>query len=217
MIFFTPGCPQVATNVEVRTTNQLLLVLFYIRAVYTRESKLQITQSAAYVSRELSHLYDNSLHKKLVRCLRKLRTSISCRLYEQFAAYISNGLCNPRLYVSRELSHLYDNSLHKKLVRGLRKPWTSISCRLYEQFAAYVSRGLCNPRLTFPRINRPIIFNINNVIIFYRYLCCVFVHCSDQKAEDLEEYYRKKYADSSSRYVCQSFVFSSLLFCSCGR
>ena len=55
-----------------------------IRAVYTRENKPRITQSASYVSRELSHLYDNSLYKKLVRGLRKPRTSISCRLYEQF-------------------------------------------------------------------------------------------------------------------------------------
>ena len=67
------------------------------RAVYTRESKPRITQSAAYVSSELSHLYDNSLHKKLVHGLRKPRMSISCRLCEQFAAYISRGLCNPRL------------------------------------------------------------------------------------------------------------------------
>ena len=35
------------------------------RAVYTRESKPRITQSTANVSRELSHLYDNSLHKSL--------------------------------------------------------------------------------------------------------------------------------------------------------
>ena len=59
------------------------------------ENKLRITQSAAYVSRKLSHLYDHSLYKKLG--LRKPRTSISCRLYEQFAAYISRGLCNPWL------------------------------------------------------------------------------------------------------------------------
>ena len=32
-----------------------------IRAVYTRENKPRITQSAAYVSRELSHSYDNSV------------------------------------------------------------------------------------------------------------------------------------------------------------
>ena len=51
-----------------------------------------ITQSAAYVSRELSHLHDHSLYKKL-----QPRTSFLCRLYEQFAAYISQGLCNPRL------------------------------------------------------------------------------------------------------------------------
>ena len=67
------------------------------RAVYTRESKPRITQSAAYVS----HLYDNSLYKKLVRGLRKLRTSISCHLYEQFAAYTSRGLDNPRLIFPR--------------------------------------------------------------------------------------------------------------------
>ena len=71
------------------------------RAVYTRESKPRITQSAAYVSRELSHLFDNSLYKKLVRGLREPRTSISCHLYEQFAAYKSRGLCNPRLIFPR--------------------------------------------------------------------------------------------------------------------
>ena len=54
-----------------------------------------------YVSRELSHLYGHSLHKKLVRGLRKPRTSISCHLYEQFAAYKSRGLCNPRLIFPR--------------------------------------------------------------------------------------------------------------------
>ena len=68
-----------------------------IRAVYTRENKPRITQSAAYLSRELSHLYEHGLYKKLVRGLRKPRTSFLCRLYEQFAAYISRGLCNPRL------------------------------------------------------------------------------------------------------------------------
>ena len=57
------------------------------RAIYTRENKPQITQSTAYVSRELSHLYDHGLHKKLVRGLRKPRTSFLCRLYEQFGAY----------------------------------------------------------------------------------------------------------------------------------
>ena len=57
------------------------------RAVYTRENKPRITQSAAYASRELSHLYDNSLYKKLVRGLCKPRMSILSRLYEQFAAY----------------------------------------------------------------------------------------------------------------------------------
>ena len=51
-----------------------------IRAVYTRENKPRITESAAYVSREPSHLYDHSLYKKLVRGLRKPRTSFSCRL-----------------------------------------------------------------------------------------------------------------------------------------
>ena len=50
---------------------------------------------------KLSHLYDNRLYKKLVRGLRKPRTSISCRLYEQFAAYTSRGLCNPRLIFPR--------------------------------------------------------------------------------------------------------------------
>ena len=69
----------------------------HTRAVYTRENKPRITQSAAYVSRELSHLYGHSLSKELIRGLRKPRTSFSCRLYEQFAAYISRGLCNPRL------------------------------------------------------------------------------------------------------------------------
>ena len=59
-----------------------------IRAVYTRENKLWTTQSAAYVSHELSHLYDHGLHKKLV----KPRMKFLCRLYKQFAAYISRGL-----------------------------------------------------------------------------------------------------------------------------
>ena len=101
---------RLADSVETETkrhaeTQEKILVRFTamvnIRAVYTRESKPRITQSAAYVSRELSHLYDNSLHKKLVRGSRKPRTSISCRLYEQFAAYISRGLCNPRLIFPR--------------------------------------------------------------------------------------------------------------------
>ena len=39
------------------------------------------------VSRELSHLYDHGLYKNLVRGLRKPRTSFSCCLYEQSAAY----------------------------------------------------------------------------------------------------------------------------------
>ena len=71
------------------------------RAIYTREIKPRITQSEAYVSRELSHLYDHGLHKKLARGLRKPRTSFSCRLYEQFAACISRGFCNPRLIFRR--------------------------------------------------------------------------------------------------------------------
>ena len=71
------------------------------RAVYTRENKPRIRQSAAYLSRELSHLYEHGLHKKLVRGLRKPRTSFLCRLYEQFAAYISRGLCNPRFMFPR--------------------------------------------------------------------------------------------------------------------
>ena len=53
------------------------------------------------VSRELSHLYGHSLSKELVRGLGKPRTSFSCRLYEQFAAYISRGLCTPRLISPR--------------------------------------------------------------------------------------------------------------------
>ena len=71
------------------------------RAVYTRESKPRITQSSACVSRELSHLYDHGLYKNLVRGLRKPRTSFSCCLYEQSAAYKSRGLCNPRLIFPR--------------------------------------------------------------------------------------------------------------------
>ena len=73
----------------------------YIRTVYMRENKPRMTQSAAYVSRELSHLYGHSLSKEFVRGLRKPRTSFSCRLYEQFAAYISHGLCNPWLISHR--------------------------------------------------------------------------------------------------------------------
>ena len=71
------------------------------RAVYTRENKPRITQSAAYVSHKLGHLYDHGLHKKLVHGLHKPRTSFLCRLYEQFTAYISRGLCNLRLLFSR--------------------------------------------------------------------------------------------------------------------
>ena len=55
----------------------------HIRAVYTRENMPRI----AYLSCELSHLYDHGLYKNLIHSLRKQRTSISCRLYEQFAAY----------------------------------------------------------------------------------------------------------------------------------
>ena len=74
----------------------------YSRAVYTRENNPRITQSAAYhVSRELSHLYDHGLYKRLVRGLRKPRTSFLCRLYEQFTAYISRGLCSPQLIFPR--------------------------------------------------------------------------------------------------------------------
>ena len=67
---------------------------FNNRAVYTRVNKLRITQS---ISRELSHLYGHSLSKEFVCSLRKPRTCFLCRLYEQFAAYISRRLCNPRL------------------------------------------------------------------------------------------------------------------------
>ena len=49
----------------------------------------------------MSHLYEHGLYKKLIRGLRKPRTSFLCRLYEQFAAYISRGLCNPRLIFPR--------------------------------------------------------------------------------------------------------------------
>ena len=72
-----------------------------IRAVYRRENNLRITQSVDYVSHELSHLYDHGLYKRLVRGLRKPRTSFLCRSYEQFAAYISRGLCNPQLVFPR--------------------------------------------------------------------------------------------------------------------
>ena len=62
------------------------------RAVYIRGK----------ISRELSHLYEHGLYKKPVRGLRKPRTSFLCRLYEQFAAYISRArLCNPRLIFPR--------------------------------------------------------------------------------------------------------------------
>ena len=69
--------------------------------IYTQENKPRITQSAAYVGRELRQLYDHGLYKELVRGLRKPRTSFSCRLYEQFTAYISRGLCNPWLIFPR--------------------------------------------------------------------------------------------------------------------
>ena len=72
-----------------------------IRAVHTRENKLRIRQSDAYLSRERSHLYEHGLYKKLVRGLRKPRTCFLCRLYEQFAAYISSGSCNPGLIFPR--------------------------------------------------------------------------------------------------------------------
>ena len=61
------------------------------RAVYTRENKPRIRQSAAYLSRELSHLYEHGLYKKLVRGLPKPRTCFLCRLNEQFAAYIQSA------------------------------------------------------------------------------------------------------------------------------
>ena len=73
----------------------------YIRAVYTRENKQRIRRSAAYLSRQLSHLYEHGLYKKLVRGLCKPWTYFLCLLYEQFAAYISRGLCNPRLIFPR--------------------------------------------------------------------------------------------------------------------
>ena len=45
------------------------------------------------ISRELRHLYGHTLSKEIV--------SFSCRLYEQFAAFRSRGLCNPRLIFPR--------------------------------------------------------------------------------------------------------------------
>ena len=57
------------------------------RAVYTRENKPRIRQSAAYISRGLNHLYDHGLYKNLVRGLRGPRTSFLCRSDEQLAAY----------------------------------------------------------------------------------------------------------------------------------
>ena len=50
------------------------------RAVYTRENKPRIRQSVACLSRELSHLYEHDLYKKLVRGLRKPRTSFLYKL-----------------------------------------------------------------------------------------------------------------------------------------
>ena len=47
------------------------------RAVYTRDNKARITESAAYVSRELGHLYDHGLYKKLVRSFCAVYTSSS--------------------------------------------------------------------------------------------------------------------------------------------
>ena len=51
--------------------------------------------------RLVSHSYDNSVYKKLICGLRRPRTSISCLLYEQFAAYISRRLCSPWLIFPR--------------------------------------------------------------------------------------------------------------------
>ena len=69
------------------TFRSLRIAIFsYNRAVYTGENKPRIRQSAAYLSRELGHLYEHGSYKKLVRSLRKPRTCFLCRLYEQFAA-----------------------------------------------------------------------------------------------------------------------------------
>ena len=64
----------------------------YIRAVYTRENKPPITESAAYVSRELGHLYDHGLYKKLVHSLGKPAN-------ELFVPFIRavRGLHKPRI------------------------------------------------------------------------------------------------------------------------
>ena len=84
-------------QVSSRTQQEHSSFKTHIRAVYTRENKPRITQFAAYVSRELRHSYDNSVYKKLVRGLCRPRTCFLCRLYEQFAAYVSRGLCKPRI------------------------------------------------------------------------------------------------------------------------
>ena len=131
-------CYPFHSRVEYNYSRLYIQLCFYcIRAVYTRENTPRITHSAAYVSRELSHLYGHSLSKELVRGLRKPRTSFSCRLYEQFAAYVSHGLCNPRLISPRingpivnpftpkpEILHL--TILTTSLVRFSLKDWENV-------------------------------------------------------------------------------------------
>ena len=74
----------------------------YIRAVYMRENKPQLTLAEANIRHERNHLYEYSLHKMQTAGINgsQLRSQIRSRerrlgtiiLYGVFASYVSRGL-----------------------------------------------------------------------------------------------------------------------------
>ena len=133
------------------TTHHCIMVSAHMSAVYTRENKPRIRQSAAYLSRELSHLYKHGLYKKLVRVLRKPRTSFLCRLHEQFVAYISRGLCNPRLIfprINRTIDTL-QKSIEMDIVAVANARISDLSIFLQQESSASVPSTSCQPTVGF--------------------------------------------------------------------
>ena len=80
-------------------------------------------------------------------------------------------LCKTRRSFIRSFSRLsYDASYlrtgvkgYSKIRRVLAKPRLILDemCRLYGKFASYLRRVLCKTRLIFPRINGPIVSDLN--------------------------------------------------------
>ena len=96
----------------------LKMVTWYngnIRAVYTRENKQRIRQSAAYLSCKLSHLYDHGLYKKLVSHERAFRAVYmsSSRLTQ--AAYFPSY--KPPYYVIRAVQMATAESVYKQFTQ----------------------------------------------------------------------------------------------------